>query len=304
MDKQSSDTGIIFDIDHFAVHDGPGIRTCIYFKGCPLSCQWCHSPESQLIDPQVLFAPSRCIGCGACVAECRYGCQFLHPGGKREFLHDKCNACMECIQVCPTGAMFLSGKKMKVEEIMEEVLADRVFFQNSGGGVTLSGGEILLQAEFAGRLLSRLKKEGIHTIVETSGYGATQELLHLAKYVDIFYYDYKLGDRSEFEHYIGGDLSVVLHNLERLREVTEAIVLRIPLIPGITDTKSNIESAYQTALRLNITEIHLLPYNAAAGAKYEWCGRTYELGDLKPDFKLYDELKNMAPDGLKINIMY
>lgn len=304
MRNEIRDTGIIFDIDHFAVHDGPGIRTSIYFKGCPLRCKWCHSPESQSSKPQVLFAPSRCIRCGACVTECRYGCQYLDENGVRTFLHEKCVGCMACVKVCPTGAMFLSGRQMQVEEVIREVIADKVYFKNSGGGVTLSGGEVLLQPRFADGILKRLKEEGIHTIVETSGYGNREDLLKLAESADVFYYDYKLGDKEKFKLYTGGDLEVVRNNLKALREKTGAITIRIPLIPGITDTKENVRKAYETAQELNIRELHLLPYNAAAGAKYEWCGREYELGELQPDKDKNERLKEMAPKELNVRIMY
>lgn len=219
-------------------------------------------------------------------------------------MHEKCVACMDCIKVCPSGAMFVSGRRMQVDEIMQEILPDKVYFKNSGGGVTLSGGEVLLQPEFADRILRRLKEEGIHTIVETSGFGSQEALLRLADSTDIFYYDYKLGEPEKFSYYTGGDLNVVLKNLQALRNKTDAITIRIPLIPGITDTKENVKRAYETAQKLNIKMIHLLPYNTAAGAKYEWCGRSYELGELEPVKDLNAQLLNMAPKDLDVRIMY
>ena len=303
MKKQTSDTGIVFDIDHFAVHDGPGIRTTVYLKGCPLRCKWCHSPESQVLRPQVLYAANRCKYCGLCVKECAYGCQLLSPEGERKFLLEKCIGCEACVKTCPTGAMFTSGKRMNVEEVVKEVLSDKVFFDNSGGGVTLSGGEVLLQAQFAGGILRSLREEGVHMIVETAGYGNKEELLMLAESVNIFYYDFKLADKEQFFRYTGGNLDIVLDNLRSLREKTDAIVLRVPLIPGITDTKVNILAAYQLARKLNIRELHLLPYNAAAGAKYEWIGRKYELEGLYTDNNHNEYLASLAPKEIKVSIM-
>lgn len=304
MKIQTAATGIVLDIDHFAVHDGPGIRTCVYLKGCPLHCTWCHSPESQSMPPQVLFAANRCTYCGACISACVYDCQNLDRDlAKRTFLHDQCNDCGDCVTVCPSGALFIAGKRMSADDVINELLSDRVFFRNSGGGVTLSGGEVLMQAGFADRILRGLKVEGIHTIVETSGYGSKQDLLMLAESADTFYYDYKLGDKDQFFFYTGGNLDVVLNNLASLREKTAAIVLRIPLIPGITDSEENVMSAYQTAKALGIKAVHLLPYNASAGAKYEWCGRKYELGEMHSDMDYIEQMKQLAPTDIEVQIM-
>lgn len=294
--------GIIFDIDHFAVHDGEGIRTCIYLKGCPLKCAWCHSPESQEENPSVLFAAGRCNGCGACVRECPAGAQKLREG-VRFFDREMCRSCGRCVNVCGTGALVLAGTVYTAEEAAEEALADRVFFKNSGGGVTISGGEVLMQAEFVCGLLRLLKRRQIHTIVETAGYGNGRDLLNLVPYTDVFYYDFKLGDRAEFERYIGGDCDVVFDNLRELRAATDQIVLRVPIIPGITDTEKNIGILYDTARELDIRQIHFLPYNTSAGAKYEWCGKTYGLGELKTDMEKLERYQRLAPQQIRVDIM-
>lgn len=296
-------TGIVLDIDHFAVHDGPGIRTCLYVKGCPLHCMWCHSPQSQVMEPQILFARSRCIGCGRCSAACLAGCQVAGADEERQYRREGCRQCMNCVRACPTGALFLEGKEMTVEEAERELLADRIFYKNSGGGVTVSGGECLMQAEFTGALLAGLKKEKIHTIVETSGYGRRQDLLNLAEYTDLFYYDYKLADEELFRRYTGGELRVVSENLCALRKKTDRIVLRIPMIPGITDTAENVDAIYRIAEELKIREVHLLPYNESAGAKYEWCGKTYGLEGLTGNLHQAELLKDRAPLNIKAVIM-
>lgn len=303
MDIDSrGNSGIVFDIDHYAVHDGPGIRTCIYLKGCFLSCLWCHSPESQSIKPQLLYAESRCTHCGACTAVCPLDLHSMDKAGHK-FKRQGCITCGRCARVCPSGALFVSGVYMTLEEVVNEALEDKAFYKNSGGGVTLTGGEVLCQPAFTLRILKALKKEGVHTIAETSGFGDKQALVDLVPFTDIFYFDYKLGKKELFKKYTGGDLDVVIENLEALRKKTESIVLRIPLIPGITDSEENIAPAYELANKLEIEEVHLLPYNSSADAKYDWCGKSYTLGRLSTRPGLYEELLNMAPKNIKVSIV-
>lgn len=292
--------GVVLDIDHFAVHDGPGIRTSIYLKGCPLCCQWCHSPESQKMCPQIMYAQNRCISCGMCVKACNLSAQTVFADGTRLFDRETCTECGKCVVECPSGALFISGKEMSTEDVKREVLPDKIFYDNSGGGVTISGGECLMQAQFTLELLKELKEAGIHTIIETSGYGRQDDLLSLAEYTDTFYYDFKLGDKELFRKYTGGDLKIVLDNLAALRMATEHIVLRVPLIPRITDTLENVCMAYDTAVRMQIGEVHLLPYNQNAGAKYEWCGREYGLGERMQEKELFERLLEAAPAELTV----
>jgi glycyl-radical enzyme activating protein len=296
---ESSRTGIVMDVDHFATHDGPGIRTCIYLKGCPLSCVWCHSPESQRGKPQVMLAETRCAHCGACVKACPLGLHEVQAD-RHYFNRELCTACARCVDVCPARALVLSGKQMTVDEVVHEVLSDKVFYENSGGGVTLTGGEVLFQVAFARNILTQLRRNDVHTIVETCGYGSERDILSLVDVTDVFYFDYKLGDHAAHRKYVGGSLDTVLRNLRALRSRTDRIVLRIPLIPGITDSAENVSRGYALASQLHIHSVHLLPYNQSAEAKYSWIGRDYALQGLEPRDRIFDELLSLAPEGILV----
>jgi pyruvate formate lyase activating enzyme len=192
---------------------------------------------------------------------------------------------------------------MTLDQVLEEALADRVFYRNSGGGVTLTGGEVLRQGLFVKRVLDELKRREIHTIVETSGYGSTDILLALAESDALFYYDYKLGDPRQFKRYIGPDPDLVLNNLECLRKKTPGIVLRVPLVPGITDGEENIRTLYKLAGELNISVIHLLPYNYSAAAKYEWIGRHYSLDYVADRVQSPEDLLKLDHPGLDVRVI-
>ena len=296
--------GVIFDIDHFAVHDGAGIRTSIYLKGCILNCIWCHSPESQKFKPELLFIASRCTGCGACVAACKFGAQEFDLYGKRVYNREGCRNCGVCVKSCAYEAMVLCGKEISDQEVAYEGIQDITFFQNSGGGVTLTGGEVLQQASFAINILKELKINGIHTIVETSGMGHWKDLEEMYPLVDLFYYDLKLINPIKHLEFTGKRNDLILENLKRLRTVTDKIVLRIPLIPGYTDGCENIMSIYEFAADNKITEVHLLPYNSNASAKYEWLAKTYVPGELMTQSKTYLELlKEKAPKQISVKII-
>lgn len=296
--------GMIFDIDHFAVHDGPGIRTTIYLKGCPLRCHWCHSPESQRPGPEILFAQTKCISCGACVPACQRGRQHLNATGLRYYDREGCTLCQACTSICPTHAISLCGFERTTEEVVQEGIQDKVFYKNSGGGVTLTGGEVLFQPLFAIEVLKGFKANDIHTIVETCGFGEWEHLKAICTYTDTFYYDVKVVDEELHRRFTDVSNRSILSNLAHLAQETDKIVLRVPLIPNYTDTIQNITAAYQLAIDYGIQHVHLLPYNPSAGAKYEWVNRPYIPGNLKMQDNSYlDHLRNMAPQGLIIEII-
>lgn len=292
---------LIFDIDHFAAHDGPGIRTNVYFKGCPLRCRWCHSPESQSPVPELILAGNRCTACRMCADACENGVHIFEESEHR-LRRDLCRLCRQCESQCAAGAVHVCGKHYSVDQLLAEVLPDKPFYQMSGGGVTASGGEILMQSDFLFDFFSRLKGENIHTLAETSGYGEQKNLLKLADVTDIFYFDFKLWDPDAFRYYTGGDIEVIKNNLRALSLTGKDIVLRVPVIHGITDTDSNIMDLFRVADEYGLKSIQLLPYNQSAPEKYGWVGRPYSLnGNLSPGDRI-NEIMSMAPVGISVTV--
>ena len=275
--------GVIFNIQRHSLHDGPGIRTTVFLKGCPLSCLWCHNPESQDPRPAVIRIGQRCAGCGTCAAVCPNGA--IAPSGEtRDW--SKCSACGLCAQACPWGAREVVGRVVSVEEVMSEVLKDRVFYEESGGGVTFSGGEPLIQGAFLRGLLEACKREGVSTALDTSGFAPWGEIEPLVPLVDVFLYDLKLMDDKRHRIYVGASNASVLDNLARLsREVAgtkTSIVARLPLVPGINDGEENIRETGKFLRSCGVSRADVLPYHDIGMDKYGRLGRAYRLAHLRP----------------------
>ena len=253
--------GIVFNIQRFSLYDGPGVRTVVFLKGCPLRCIWCHNPEGLYSKPQLLYNPARCIGCGDCVTACPAGCHKTE-GTLHIFDRTGCIDCGDCARQCCTGALSLTGTQMTEQAVMAQVLRDRQVYLESGGGLTISGGEPFAQPDFTIRLLQQAKDAGIHTAVETSGFCAASVLEEAARYTDLFLYDYKATDAALHQTLCGVSNEKILSNLKRLDTLGATVILRCPIVPGQNDYPGHISGiAAVAAAHCCIKEIHLEPYH-------------------------------------------
>jgi len=261
-------TGEIFDIKKFAIHDGPGIRTTVFFKGCPLACWWCHNPESLSTAPQRLYRRERCIGCRECLAVCPNGA-IREFEGHLQWTAADCAYCRSCATACPAEAVDFIGKTMTVDEVVTAIAKDALFYDQSKGGVTISGGEPLMQPSFLIQLLDACGEQGFHRTVDTSGHADTQTLLETALRTDLFLYDLKHMDPEKHYRYTGVSNDRILNNLKKLSHRGARIIIRLPVIPGINADEENIERTGALAASLSgVIGIHILPYHCAAEAKY------------------------------------
>lgn len=256
----------IFEIKRFAVHDGDGIRTTIFLKGCPLRCVWCHNPEGLSFQPQLAFYENKYISCGECVAACPQNAHTV-TNGNHYFERNKCISCGKCVAVCPRNALILYGKEMTTDELMPILLEDRDFYTSSGGGVTLSGGECLAHPAFCRELLQKLKSAGIHTAVDTCGFVTKEAIDQVMPYTDIFLYDIKAFDEDVHVRCTGHSNKQILENLCYIDSFAKAVEIRIPYVPAYNDTEIEKIAMFLAKLQ-NITKIRLLPYHNYAGSKY------------------------------------
>lgn len=265
--KQNPVSGSVFNIQKFSVNDGPGIRTVVFFKGCPLRCRWCANPESQSSSFQILKDSRRCIGCGRCVRICPVQAMQIRDG-KAVIDPQTCSRCGRCVSACLQQALKLQGKTMTVDEVMEQVMQDQVFYEESGGGMTLSGGEILMQPAFAAALLAQAKARGLDTCIETTGYGRREDFLAVLAHTDHILFDFKHADPEKHRRGTGADPKQILANLALALESGRQVTIRIPVIP---DFNSTLEDAGQMAAalqKMNASDVQLLPFHQFGESKY------------------------------------
>jgi pyruvate formate lyase activating enzyme len=268
-------TGRVFNVQRYSLHDGPGIRTTVFLKGCPARCLWCHNPESQAFGPEVVKVETRCAACGTCETVCPHGAS---PPGS-----GLCTACGACIEACPAGARELVGRETTVDEVMDQVRRDRIFFEESGGGVTFSGGEPLAQLAFLRALLEASRTQGLHTAVDTCGFAPPDDLLGLVPLVDLFLFDVKLVDDARHREMTGLPTKPILANLRALAAAHPSVWIRVPIVPGHTDGEDDVEAIARLAAGLTgVHQVSLLPFHGTGAAKARRLGRPFPLESLPP----------------------
>jgi pyruvate formate lyase activating enzyme len=296
-------TGLIFNVQKYSIHDGPGIRTTVFFKGCPLSCWWCHNPESQGREPFVHYDSKRCLGCGGCVRACPAGALTLTAAGVVTDW-DRCDAHGVCAQVCPAEARQVIGRTVTVPELLDEIERDRLYYEESGGGVTFSGGEPLLQWRFLLDVLTACGERDLHRAVDTTGFASPKVLLQVAEQTDLFLYDIKTMDPELHRRATGVPLSPILDNLARLLSAGARVRIRIPLIPGVTDDDSIDRTGAFLASLPAIEAVHLLPFHRSARDKHEKFGFPWllESDDDIPEERVQDWAARIGAEGLQVTV--
>jgi len=259
--------GTVLSIERCSLHDGPGLRTTVFLKGCPLSCLWCHNPESQAFKPELYFLEEKCVSCGLCESICEN--------------RKDCSACGKCVSACPKSALEIKGVFMTAQDVMDVVLKDVKYYEHSGGGLTISGGEPLAQFEFTYELLRLANEKNIHTCIETSGHASTEKMLALLPYVDLFLFDFKESDDDKHKKFVGVSRDLINKNLQAIDKAGAKIVLRCPIIPTCNVRDEHFAAIAATANNLeNILEINIMPYHPMGASKSARIGQIYQLGDL------------------------
>ena len=306
VNKQS--TALISNLQHFSTGDGPGIRSTVFFQGCTLKCDWCHNPETIPLSPQLLYYANSCKLCGLCVHTCKSGAhQIVDDNGEIRHIVDKssCCYCGRCANVCPANALTVSGTEMTVDEIYSFIAEDCDFYKSSGGGVTLSGGEPLAQAEFCAAIAERCRENDIHVIIDTSGHVPYTSIQKVLKVTDIFYYDLKAVSDEEFSKRTGGSLKLVKDNLIRLIGDGGNVVVRLPIIPGYNNNAEYCREAADFLLKAGVKALDIIPFHRLGFSKYKALGIGNNCINLKPIEKSdLERLKSVFEDKFRVTVKY
>lgn len=286
-------TGIVYNIQRYSLDDGPGIRTTVFLKGCPLHCAWCSNPESQSLHPELSHRESLCVHCGNCVESCPNNALDIIDG---ELYIDrlKCMSCGTCVDTCIHQALSIMGQEMSADTVMQTVRRDKVFYETSGGGLTLSGGEILAQPQFAAEILRQAKAENIHTCIETSGFGARADVEKIFSLSDLIYYDIKHANSERHQVLTGVKNELIIDHLRVAIASGNTVVVRIPFIPGVNTSLEDVADIVSLLKGISgFKQVHLLPYHNYGSGKYKTLGREYIMGDLeRPDEKTLERAKH------------
>lgn len=297
-------TGIVFDIRRYSIHDGPGIRTTVFFKGCPLACFWCHNPESQSSASELLYRENRCMRCKTCAAACMN--EAISWAGDRPVVDpSRCERCGACVEACAADARELVGREMTAAEVMTEIERDIPFYEESGGGVTLSGGEPLMQPDFALELLAACRARGIRTALDTCGHAAWETLDRVRAHVDLFLYDLKTVDEERHRRFTGSSNKLLLKNLQLLSNHGHSIILVVPVIPGVNDDSGSMKRLGEFAAALPSQQgVLLLPFHRLGVEKYALLGREHPYLELEalPAGRLEEIARALAGYGLRAGI--
>ncbi len=296
--------GIIFDIQKFSVHDGPGIRTTVFLKGCPLRCSWCANPESQDYSFTLMVREVNCKSCGACVKVCPQSAIFFTDAGVRKIDWNKCDSCLVCVESCIYHSLNRCGWHVSVEEVLEEVIQDKPFYENSGGGVTISGGEPLSQPIFLLDLLTECNKNGLHTAIETTGHAPWMVIEKILPHVDLILFDIKHMDPEKHQDTTGVKNNLILENLKKIAKIHDNIWLRVPLISGFNDSEDHIRKVATLGKEIGAKKISLLPYHEGGKNKCEQIGKSYLFSsNVAPDENKIARLKTIIKEiGLEVSI--
>lgn len=266
----------LFDIQRFSLHDGPGIRTTVFFKGCPLHCPWCSNPESQSREPQILYMENKCVGCGRCANACPQKA-ISFQNGRPIFHREICVGCGTCQQACLQDSIVLSGKCCTVEQVLDIVEKDRAYYEDTGGGITLSGGEPLCQPEAAALLLKSAGERGFHRAIETTANVSQDGFSQVLDHTDLFLIDMKHWDKEVLQRVTGGNLEMILSNIRMAVKAKKEVILRVPVIPGFNFDAESMEGIFRLSQDLGVKKVDLLPYHVLGKNKYAQLGCAYPM---------------------------
>ena len=297
--------GWVFNIQRYSIQDGPGIRTTVFLKGCPLTCHWCSNPESQVLHPELLYFDTQCAGCHRCLEACPHGATVLNSDGRILIDRKRCEVCGACVDTCLSGARIISGKLMTTDDVVDVVEKDSLFYRNSNGGVTFSGGEPTYQPDFLLELLRDCQRAGFHTCLDTCGHIQWRVLEEILEYVDLVLFDIKHTDPERHRELTGVDNRLIFDNVKKIAKMSKETIVRVPLLAGINDSEENINALGSFMCELSIKRVDLLPYHKLGVKKYERLGKEYKLEELR-SFKreVVDDIRGILENyGLEVDVV-